>query len=219
MVYQIFSGSVYHIRILSDKNSFRYSYDMVMIGCNGIKYPEEFKLMLKELNKTNFDIKEEIDQCKIFWLSEPGLFGMRFNPISFWYIVKDNIIKCILVTVTNTPWGESILYEIPNDSTKKVWKKMHVSPFNPPSDQYYLFKTNMNVGDFFCLDNKIQWNLKLYNSDNTLVIMADMNLDSNNTHQYITKNFIITIIRIYWQAFLLWIKKTPLYNHEKKQNY
>ena len=94
---------------------------------------------------------------------------------------------------------------------------MHVSPFNPPSGQYYLFTTNHNVGDFFCLDTKIHWNIKVYNSDDTLVIVADMILESNDTYQYITKNF-ITIIRIYWQAFLLWIKKIPLYNHEKKRD-
>jgi len=123
MVYQYFSGPVYHGRVFPDKNSFRYNYDMIMIGCNGIKPPEEFKLMLKELDKTNYEIKEEIDQCKIFWLSEPGMFGMKFNPISFWYIVKDNFIKCILVTVSNTPWNENILYQVPIDNTTKVWKK------------------------------------------------------------------------------------------------
>lgn len=216
MVYQTFSGPVYHRRVIPRPNGFKYNYDMVMIGCNSANPPSDLQHMLGELDKSDFSIKQTINQCKVYWLTEPGLFGMRFNPISYWYIVRDSKIVCILVTVSNTPWGESILYEIPKINTTKVWKKMHVSPFNPPSGQYYVFHTNQNVGDILCLDTKIHWNLKLYNADDSFVLEADMVLHSLNHHTYVVKNAIITILRIYWQALLLWVSRFPLYDHIKK---
>ena len=60
---------------------------MVMIGCNGIKYPEEFKLMLKELDKTNFEIQDKINiqahhfyvfySLDLFWVEFLGRLFME----------------------------------------------------------------------------------------------------------------------------------------------
>lgn len=176
---------------------------------NNDKY---YNVMISRLLKSNCEVKKYYADCDIYWLAEPGFFGYRFNPISFWYFVKDDIIQTVLATISNTPWGEEILCEIPKDNITKLWKIMHVSPFNPPRDQYYLFNTNhIRKSEFE--QSFINWHLSLHNSDGTFVISADMRLKRSYKPKFLSFNFIIIIIRIYYQAFLLWICNFPVYYH------
>lgn len=211
-----YKGYVTHSRLKPSVNTFKYNYYMIMNKINQNNAITEYYGMVTSLLKSNYAIKEYFQECDVHWLSEPGIFGKHFNPISFWYFIKDNIIQTILVTVTNTPWHENTLYEIPIDDMTKVWKLMHVSPFNPPRNQYYLFKTNQVCGSAF--DNlNISWNILLYDHDDTLVLYVDMKLKKHRKPMFITFNFIIIIIYIYYQALIMWLHNFPLYSHEPRR--
>lgn len=212
-----YKGCVTHSRLKPSINAFTYNYYMIMKKINQNSATPEYYDMASLLVRSNYTIKEYFKECDVYWLSEPGIFGKHFNPISFWYFIKDNIIQTILVTVTNTPWNEKILYEIPNDDVTKVWKLMHVSPFNPQRNQYYLFKTNQTRG--FEFDNlNINWNILLYDRDDTLVLYVDMKLKKHRKPLFITFNFIMIIIYIYYQALLMWFRNFPLYSHEPRRS-
>jgi len=55
----------------------------------------------------------------------------------------------------------------------------------------------------------------LYDRDDTLVLYVDMNLKKDCKPVFITFNFIIIIIYIYYQAFLMWLRNFPLYKHAR----
>lgn len=176
-----------------------------------------YKSMLKELMKSDMQIREGHTCCDVYWLTEPGILGYRFNPISMWYFVKEEKIVTIIANVSNTPWGEEVLYEVPVNNSTKVWKQLHVSPFNPPRNQYYLFNTNINKGGIFD-PATIRLDISLFDKDDSLVLSANMKLVAVKTPKYIFFNFIIIIFRIYYQALLLWLGKFPLYYHIAKDS-
>ncbi len=171
-----------------------------------------FDNLVDELKRSDMKIRDEYTTCDIYWLTEPGILGYRFNPISLWYFVRDDKILTIIANVSNTPWGEEILYEVPVNNSIKVWKQLHVSPFNPPRNQYYLFNTNINKGDTFN-PTTLYWDISLFDKDDSLVLSANMKLMAVQTPKYIFFNFLIIIFRIYYQALLLWMGKFPVYNH------
>ena len=70
-------------------------------------------------------------------LSQPRSFGVAFNPVSFYYCLRDDGdgVDSVLAEVTNTPWGERHCYLLrarDGSSTLlegKFAKQLHVSPF------------------------------------------------------------------------------------------
>jgi DUF1365 family protein len=199
-------------------NSFLYNYAMVLYKADDSSSETDanYLRMCSQLSRSKYSIKDSYKDCDVYWLAEPGFFNYRFNPISFWYFIDRGggmRIRSILALVSNTPWGEEILYELSVNSNEKLWKKMHVSPFNPPRDQYYLFQSNHSCNKSFDL-TKIDWKLSLYGKDDSLVLIADMKLIQTKCPQIITFSFILIIIRIYWQAFLMWLRSFPYYEHK-----
>ena len=97
-----YKGCVTHSRLKPSINAFTYNYYMIMKKINQNSATPEYYDMVSLLVKSNYTIKEYFKECDVHWLSEPGIFGKHFNPISFWYFIKDNIIQTILVTVTNS---------------------------------------------------------------------------------------------------------------------
>ena len=132
----------------------------------------------------------------------------------------DGITKLLLLLLDNTYQSNkknytkstSLLYEVPVNNSIKVWKQLHVSPFNPSRNQYYLFNTNINKGDTFN-PATLYWDISLFDTDDSLVLSANMKLMAVRTPKYIFFNFLIIIFRIYYQALLLWMGKFPVYNH------
>ncbi len=229
-----YSGSVIHVRSQPRLNSFKYNYAMVLYkiiinkdinsSSSNRCSSKHYRAMIKMLEASDYKTKDFYHECDIYWLAEPGMLGYRFNPISFWYFIspssagREERIKSILATVSNTPWGEEILYDLPINNSVKLWKRMHVSPFNPPRDQYYLFNSNHECNQVCSRDFEepsIDWRLTLYNKDESLVLSADMRLKRAQTMPYfIAFNFILIAIRIYYQAFLMWLKKFPYHEHK-----
>ena len=168
-------------------------------------------------------------------------FGFSFNPIIpfFAYDENDNLIG-LLCEVHNTPWGERCLYAMKVNSKtyelepKLHYKKMHVSPFNPPpekneSNWNYIFqlkgKDNLSViarkGEEKVI--KATWELKknqseISSKENEEKISSNQeNQKNNDDKQYQTHNVNSgswrTFFWIYLQALLLLFKDKQMMYH------
>lgn len=161
-----------------------------------------------------------------------------FNPVVFYYCYdsQENLLA-ILAEITNTPWAERHDYVLPVNETvgemvyrsggndKHIFsfgKKFHVSPFNP---------MNMDYRWAFGLPKESL----VVHMENTMKTLSDngaesvekhfdatLNLDRKSFEDDLSKTLIqypiITVkvlLGIYWQAFRLWVKRNPFYDHPK----
>ena len=67
---------------------------------------------------------------EVWVLTSWQAMGLLFNPITcfFCYDASRSLVGMV-AEVTNTPWGERVLYPIPAGGSKTAPKTMHVSPF------------------------------------------------------------------------------------------
>lgn len=91
------------------------------------------KLLLE--NNINTDYDDIIIQ------TIPRILGHIFNPVSFWFIIKNSQTIAIIAEVNNT-FGETKSYLLKPDNLNAI-KQMQVSPFNQIEGQYQ-FKFNEN---------------------------------------------------------------------------
>lgn len=68
-------------------------------------------------------------------------FGVRFNPVSFFYVFdRAGLLRAVVAEVTNTPWGEQHAYVLRHDGGQVVAgqsnKALHVSPFMSMEQRY-----------------------------------------------------------------------------------
>lgn len=79
-------------------------------------------------------------------LTQPRMFGLSFNPVSFFYCLdrRGESIEAVLAEVSNTPWAERHAYvltggvlEADGGMTFRAEKKLHVSPFFGMDHEYH----------------------------------------------------------------------------------
>jgi DUF1365 family protein len=164
-------GHVYHSRSETAQNSFRYPIFNVFVSIGAI---DQLKSLFKKrflgmlsieakdyLNKPllfseienfvdkNFSVKKGETYNDVVLQSMPRMFGYVFNPVSFWYFLKDDSLAAVLCEVNNT-FGEKHYYWLnQNQDLNKQWisadKEFHVSPFFDLHGQYkFKFILNAN---------------------------------------------------------------------------
>jgi len=148
-------------------------------------------------------------------------FGYCFNPASFYYCFDEtgDQLQAIVVEVNNTPWGERHCYVLTCDGAGEGGhvrfargKEFHVSPFMPmdidydwrfgvPGRKLAVHMQNMRDGD------------KVF--DATLSLEQRPVSGANLASVLVRFPFMTArvIAAIYWQAFRLLMKRTPLYTH------
>ena len=150
-------------------------------------------------------------------------FGYCFNPLSIYYCFKkdDEKVETILAEVHNTPWGEERLYALDSmadEHPSPKWrqfrfnKDFHVSPFMDMNMRY----------DWRCSepDEKLQIHINS-STDTSKVFDATLSLQRKSISTASLARFLFTqfpmtlkvILRIYWQATRLVIKRAPYYPH------
>lgn len=161
-----------------------------------------------------------------------------FNPVVFYYCFDDQEnLLAILAEITNTPWAERHDYVLPvneervdmgyrnGGNNKHIFsfgKKFHVSPFNPMNMDYrWVFgspKENLVVH----MENTMKASSGGGNDSVEKHFDATLNLERKSFEDDLSKTLIqypiITvkvILGIYWQAFRLWVKRNPFYDHPK----
>lgn len=146
-------------------------------------------------------------------------WGVNMNPLSTYYCFDDDgtTLLAILAEVHNTPWGERHAYALPIDKHSKKQhlhfiKKFHVSPFNPIDMQYQWHSTTPNNSLAIHLEN---WQNTTKVMDATMTLTRE-ELTLKNMNTIVIRFPLMTVkivSAIYWQAFKLWLKGVPIFNH------
>ena len=242
-MHSIFKGTISHSRKKDAQHSFTYSTTMLFLDLDDIKnafnqniFWSYEKFNLASFHRKDFfgdskqSLKTEIIKLlakklkveikgKIFLLTTLRYFGYCFNPVSFYYCYnKNKELVAIVSHITNTPWEERHAYvhdcrKIKHGTKVFEFKKdFHVSPFLP-MDLKYNWKF-VEPRDFLFISMECFKNQEKY--FNATLKMTKKAWSPYALNRILFLSFpmgIKSIISIYWNALILYLKKVRFYPH------
>lgn len=170
----------------------------------------DFKENFIQFIKTEFNYS--CDQ--VYLQTLPRVLGYVFNPVSFWYCLKNGKMDAVVCEVNNT-FGDRHFYFIKDiqdeSANKQAAKRFHVSPFMDLSG-YYTFEFNQ-------FEDGNQSRICLYDAEDQLKIDTLIRLKFRKfeeiSNSYILKKYgwitVMVIWRIHFQALKLWLKGAKFY--------
>ena len=152
-------------------------------------------------------------------------FGYVFNPVSFYYCLDSSgqSVETIVAEITNTPWGERHTYVLPKEQNIskshnlqfRFEKGFHISPFMPMDIQYNWIFGVPTEKILVHMENQHQ-DGKVFNAT---MHLRRTPLTAANCARVLVSYPLMTVQvigAIYWQAFRLFLKRTPFYSHPIK---
>ena len=143
--------------------------------------------------------------------------GHVFNPVSFYYCFGEDgrSLEALLAEITNTPWGERHCYVVrpgPGGAVKAFAKRFHVSPFfgmeqqyrwtfGVPAERLWVEMRN-EEGGREVFRAVLSLRRRVWGAGALWRAALGLPLVAWKVHA-----------AIYWQALLLWVKRTPYHPH------
>ncbi|MEZ5558597.1 MAG: DUF1365 domain-containing protein [Pseudomonadales bacterium] len=154
---------------------------------------------------------------RVSLLTQPRSWGLHFNPVSFYFCYRDEALCFVLAEINNTPWDEWHTYVLDARGQQCDWafrfpKTFHVSPFMPMALEYHwrlrLSGESIEIGMRLERDGEEQFFAGLYLRAEPL---SEAGL-RRGALRYPWQGA-RTLLRIYWQALRLYLKRTPFFTH------
>lgn len=154
-------------------------------------------------------------------------FGYVMNPVCFYFCFAQSgdRLEAIVADVSNTPWNERHQYVLtPKAETagqalvQQFAKSFHVSPFMPMQQEYHWSFTqpgqalSVTMRNLERGESRFHAVLKLKRKSITSFVLARLLL----SYPLLT---VQVIGGIYLQAFRLWLKKTPYFEHPRHRQH
>lgn len=155
------------------------------------------------------------NECSVMAVVNLRYLGLYFSPVNFYYIYdQQGNWNSIVAEVSNTPWNERHYYALKaKQDTIQCEKEFHVSPFNP-MDQIYRWKLKP-------LGKQLSIRIECHRSEkefDAALKMESVPFNNRQLYKLLFRTPIQTLkimFGIYWHAFILWKKGTPIYDHPK----
>ncbi|NND81607.1 MAG: DUF1365 domain-containing protein [Gammaproteobacteria bacterium] len=157
----------------------------------------------------------------VYLLANLSVWGICYNPVSFYFCYNAaGQLRYILSEIHNTPWGERHVYvhempagaELPHQGRFEFDKQFHVSPFMP-MDLHYDWSFRVTNDNIFVTMRLLRADQKIFK------VSMDLTARPLTAVQALWLPFryplmcVKVFTAIYWQAFILWCKRVPFYNH------
>ena len=230
----LYSGTVMHARRAPRENVFSYPVYMALLDLDELPLLDR-KLRLFGWNRravTSFHDADHIDirtilaehdidlgaRGSIQVLTNLRVLGHVFNPVSFWWCRHgDGTLACIVAEVNNT-FGERHPYLLlPADGSETrgrvvfdTPKLLHVSPFMPMDLAYTWW--------FSEPDDRVSVRMDVHEEGkpdfHATLTARRVPLTSASLRAALVRYPLMptrVLGLIHWQAFRLWLKRTPLY--------
>ena len=148
-------------------------------------------------------------------------WGWLFNPIAFYFCMdrSGEGVETVVAQVTNTPWHERHAYVLDGgEGEHRFPKKLHVSPFFG-MDQHYRLRVRDTNGDLVVHLSNVEKGMVVFDATLTL---RRREISRAALGRLLWRFPLLTVrvsTGIYWQAFRLWLKKTPVHPHPHRAHH
>lgn len=232
----LYSGHVRHRRFTPVDHQFSYRIFMPLIDLDELPLLHQAGIGRRRFNAASFctddylgggDIKLRAQariaeltgerlSGRVLLLTQLRYFGCSFNPVNFYYLYNEvDELRWMLAEVRNTPWNERHTYAVKPDGSETTEKAFHVSPFNPLEMVYHWRLSPPGTSLTVHIENHREGR----EFDATLHLRSQP-LTRPNLRHFLWRFPLMTVrtaLAIYWQAWKLWRKGAPVYDHHKPE--
>ena len=240
----VYLGEVGHLRLIPREHGFSYPLAQYWLDCSmldvsslaakGIRH-ERFGALsyrrrdylpgAEDLHTAVCDKVAELGgslvPSHIFILTPLANWGLYFSPLTLYYCYDAEHRFCyLLAEVSNTPWNERHYYLqtiVPGQQRYQHAKAFHVSPFNPLEMQYHWHITEPAT-QLSCSIANSQAEKQIFSA---WINLCRFELTAAWKKQWLIRQpwqNVQVILRIYWHALKLLLKRVPVHAHPKTKD-